>query len=322
MADRTTSRRFGLDKMALFEDLGYQPHEGQLAVHRSKASRRVLACGVRWGKSTCAAMEAIAALLEPREESLGWIVGPSYDLAHLIYRQCLALLERHLAHRIEEVTPRDHRILVRNLGGGLSEVRARSADNPASLLGEGLDWLILDEAARLKGAIWEGHLSQRLIDKRGWALLLSTPRGKGWFYAVFRRGQRARDPDFESWSFPSWTNPHLNRELIEREKKRLGADAYCQEYGAEFIGEGIEQCELCGDPDPNVSGLVILTRDEPIASCPECAAPVNASGKALQGVMNGQPYLSVIRVCVDDEDMVRYYEKDGAAVAEEPVVSE
>ena len=72
----------------------------------------------------------------------------------------------------------------------MSEVRGKTADNPVSLLGEGLDWLIVDEAARMKPMIWESHLSQRLIDKRGWALLISTPRGKGWFFDLFRRGQR------------------------------------------------------------------------------------------------------------------------------------
>ena len=69
----------------------------------------------------------------------------------------------------------ERRLVLRNLAGGFSEIRGKSADNPVSLLGEGLDWLIVDEAARLKPAIWEGHLSQRLIDKKGWALLISTP---------------------------------------------------------------------------------------------------------------------------------------------------
>ena len=55
-----------LNKDALFAQLNYVPHEGQLLVHRSRAKRRVLACGARFGKSLCAAMEAIAAGLEPK----------------------------------------------------------------------------------------------------------------------------------------------------------------------------------------------------------------------------------------------------------------
>ena len=73
-------------------------------------------------------------------------------------------------------------------------VEGRSADNPNSLLGEGLDWLIVDEAARLREELWEQHLSQRLVDRDGWALLISTPRGPGWFYRLYRLGQES-DPE-------------------------------------------------------------------------------------------------------------------------------
>ena len=66
-------------------------------------------------------------------------------------------------------------------------MRAKSADNLSSLLGEGLDWLIVDEAARLKSEVWQSHLSQRLVDKVGWALLASTPRGANWFYKLYPR---------------------------------------------------------------------------------------------------------------------------------------
>jgi len=97
-----------------------------------------------------------------------------------------------------------------------------------------LDWLIVDEAARLKPTIWEGHLSQRLIDKRGWALLISTPRGKGYFYDLFRRGQ-GQDFDYASWNYPSWTNPYLDPHLIEEERSRIPERVFRQEYGGEFI---------------------------------------------------------------------------------------
>jgi hypothetical protein len=120
------------------------------------------------------------------------------------------------------------------MGGGLSEIRGKSADNPVSLLGEGLDWLIADEAAWLKPAIWEGYLSQRLIDKKGWALLISTPKGKGFFYDLFRRGQ-GNDADYESWNHPSWSNPYLDATLIEQERGRLPERVFHQEYGGEFI---------------------------------------------------------------------------------------
>jgi len=232
MMNRKTTATF--NKRAFFQDLGYVPHAGQLRVHSSPAPRRILACGVRWGKTLCAAMEALAAAMVPAERTIGWVVAPTYDLSDRVYDQIERVAGQHLRRRIVSMKKHDRRIILRNLAGGLSEIRAKSADNPVSLLGEGLDFVIVDEAARLKPMIWESHLSQRLIDRRGWALLISTPRGKGYFYDLFRRGQ-GRDPDYASWNAPSWENPILDKETIDAERARLPERTYQQEFGAQFL---------------------------------------------------------------------------------------
>lgn len=228
-----------LNKRAFFRSLGYDPHPGQIRVHRSKAPRRVLACGVRWGKSLCAAAEGLAAAMSPADRSVGWICAPTYDLCSRVFRELTYLAASHLRDHVLAIRDSDRVVMLRNMGGGVSEIRAKSADNPVSLLGEGLDWLIVDEAARLKPMIWDSHLSQRLIDKQGWALLISTPKGKSWFFDMFRRGQ-SNDPAFESWNSPSWQNPHLDRELIEDERGRLPERVFAQEYEGRFV-EGAGQ---------------------------------------------------------------------------------
>src|SRR5687768_4043783 len=165
-----TKKLLRLDKAALFARLGYKPHPGQWEIHNSHAPRRIVACGVRWGKTTCAAMEGLAAALQPAERSVGWVVAPTYDLADRVFREIQLAALTHIRHRILVMKESERRLVLRNLSGGISEVRAKSADNPVSLLGEGLDWLVADEASRLKPAIWQSHLSQRLMDKHGWAL--------------------------------------------------------------------------------------------------------------------------------------------------------
>jgi hypothetical protein len=245
-------------KRRLFELLKYEPHEGQVAVHGSRASRRVVACGVRWGKTMCAAQEGLCAALEPRERSIGWVVAPTYDLAERVFSQIALTAMTHLRHRVVKFQEHEHRLILRNFGGGLSEIRGKSADNPVSLLGEGLDWLIVDEAARLKPTIWQNHLVQRLLDKRGWALLISTPRGKGWFFDLWRLGQRHEpDADFQSWNLPSWSSSLLDRDLIEKERARLPERTFRQEYGAEFL-------EGSGAVFRNVRDLATGVWQEPI----------------------------------------------------------
>jgi terminase large subunit-like protein len=233
------SPRQSLAKPRFFRDLGYEPHPGQQAIHSSPAPRRIVACGVRWGKTLCAAMEGLCAAMQPKKRSIGWVVAPTYDLCDKVFRELVVLAAEHLRHRIVTLKESERRLVLRNLSGGVSEIRGKSADNPVSLLGEGLDWLIADEASRLKPTIWESHLSQRLLDKRGWALLISTPKGKGWFFDLFRRGQ-GDDPDYASWNHPTWTNPHVSRELIEEERGRLPERVFKQEYGGEFL-EGAGQ---------------------------------------------------------------------------------
>lgn len=63
---------------------------------------------------------------------------------------------------------------------------------------------------------------------------VSTPKGKGWFFELFRRGQR-NDSDYQSWNCPSWANPHLDATLIDAERSRLPERVFRQEFGGEFL---------------------------------------------------------------------------------------
>jgi len=216
-----------LNKKNFFRDIGYAPHPGQWEVHRSTAPRRVVACGVRWGKSKLAAAEALCAAMEPCSRSVGWVIGPTYDLCDRVFREIVIIAAEHFPHRIKSLKESEKRLLLRNMSGGLSEIKGKSAENPISLLGQGLHWVILDEAARLKHTIWDSYISQRLIDHKGWALMISTPKGKGWFHNMYVRGQGG-DPDYESWNRPSWTNPYLDASLIEQERERLPERVFAQ----------------------------------------------------------------------------------------------
>jgi len=65
-------------------------------------------------------------------------------------------------------------------------------------------------------------------------LLISTPKGKGYFFDLFKRG-KVPTADYQSWNMPSWANPLLDRGVIEQERERLPDRVFRQEFGAEFI---------------------------------------------------------------------------------------
>lgn len=228
-----------VSKPALFKKIGYVPHPGQIKVHKSKVPMRVVVCGTRWGKTTCAAAEGLWAALSGGKHSVGWCVAPNYELATKVYREIERYVFEYFRNRVVRHVKGVHLLVIRNLSGGETEIRAKSADNAVSLLGEGLDWVIVDEASRLRPEIWDGYVSQRLIDKKGWALLISTPAGKNYFHDLYQRGVGG---DERTWSHhaPSWENPHLDREVIEAQRGKIPDRAFAQEYEASFI-EGAGQ---------------------------------------------------------------------------------
>jgi hypothetical protein len=287
--------RVRLHKGELFHALGYKPHAAQATVHACKARRRVMACGVRFGKSTVGVFEAIAALLEPRESGRGWLCAPTFDLTTRIFRHVVDLLHHHFPKRVIRFDARERLIVVANFGGGTTELRAKSTDKPVSLLGEALDFVIIDEAAKVREDVWSEHIAPRLLDRNGWALFLSTPDGGGWFYKEFRRAQKKKDPDYAGWQFPTSTNPHISSELIEAERKRLAPDVFRAQYLAEFVDVPIEQCETCRGPRPDAPCCIDLHNDEQPLRCPDCNGYVGKDGLTrVQLWPNGETYTMIL----------------------------
>jgi hypothetical protein len=249
-------------------------------------------------------MEALAALLEPRDRAVGWLVAPTYDVCQRIYTRLCAVITEKLGHRVLELSTREQKIVVTNLGGGTSELRCKSADHPVSLLGEALDFLIVDEAAQLSREVWEERLAPRLIDRKGWVLALSTPQGPGWFHEMFRRGQRQRDPECESWASPSRENPHIDPLLIEAERTRMLPEKFAQQFEAEFIGVPRDPCFTCGGPHEDAPGRITLPEDaredDFVPRCPACDMFVDADGRCI--VKRHSPQYSTFDV--DSEDPV------------------
>lgn len=124
--------------------------------------------------------------------------------------------------------------LIQLPGGG--SVQIRSADNPQSLRGEGLDYLVMDECAFIAEEAWTEALRPALSDRLGRALFISTPKGRNWFWRAFVRGQDGGD-EWASWQFPTGTNPYIAHTEIEAARLSLPERIFRQEYLAEFIDD-------------------------------------------------------------------------------------
>lgn len=223
---------------AIWEQMEYEPHAGQMLIHDSDARFKVATCGRRWGKSTSAVMDIVPDLLV--ENQLWWFVGPTYELGEREFRVLWDAI-----HKTPIVRMRGFKSAFNTKQGNMiiqfpwnTQVKVVSAEKPKSLQGIGLNGAIMCEAGEHEKFTWEKYIRPALSDKRGRALFPSTPKGFNYFYEFFMRGQDPQYPQWESWQFPTWTNTKVfsgrdDEEIIEAERS-LSTMMFEQEYGAQF----------------------------------------------------------------------------------------
>lgn len=120
----------------------------------------------------------------------------------------------------------------------------KSADNLDALVGEGVHTAILDEAARMVIEAWH-NVRTTLGFTRGRAYIISTPRGKTWFYELWRKGMQVvegqenpeYDPTFRSWNLPTNDNPFFSDEEFQQARLELPFEVFREFYLAEFLEE-------------------------------------------------------------------------------------
>lgn len=201
-------------------------HPKQRVVADDSTRFRVLSAGRRWGKS----MLGVALCVETAVKGgRAWWVAPSYPISAVGWREIKAL-----ARQIPGVTIRESDRIIETPSGG--SVQVRSADNPDSLRGEGLNFCVLDECAFMREEAWTEALRPALSDRRGRALFISTPKGRNWLWRIWMRGQ-GDDAEWKSWQFPTASNPYIAGSEIEAARHSLPQRIFEQEYLASFIDE-------------------------------------------------------------------------------------
>lgn len=201
-------------------------HPAQLAIHNCDARFRVVCAGRRMGKTRLGVWECIDVALHGGR---AWWIAPSFPIARVGWRPL-----KKLASQIPgtEVRLAEMSIMIPNGG----EVSVKSADNPDSLRGEGLDLAVMDEHAFMKSSAFPEAVRPALSDKLGRALFISTPRGRNHFWDLYQRGVRG-DDDYKSFYYPTSANPFIKASEIEAARHELPEIIFRQEYLAEFVDD-------------------------------------------------------------------------------------
>lgn len=198
-----------------------------MEVATSPARFRVAACGRRWGKTR---LGAALCLMTASTGGRAWWVAPTYKVSEVGWR-----LIRRMGQQVPGANIRHGDRLVALPGGG--EIQVRSADNPDSLRGDGLDFVVIDECAFVSEDAWQEALRPALSDKLGRALFISTPKGRNWFWHLWQRCIDADDHEWHGWQLPTSDNPYIVQSEIESARQGLPERIFNQEYMAMFLDD-------------------------------------------------------------------------------------
>lgn len=220
----------------------------QYAIAMHPAKTKVLAMGRRWGKSVLGG--AMVGVILQQHGRCAWI-APNYKNTRPMWRWLtLALAEDAKAGRV--TINKSDKTVETSLGGFLG---VYSGDNVDSIRGESFHLVVLDEAARLPEDAWTDAIMPTLADYDGDAVLISTPKGRNWFYNEWQNGAKGR-PDMRSWKAPTTDNPMPTiRQAAARVQEFVTERTYRQEWLAEFVESGgvfrnIRKLAI-GQPQPN-----------------------------------------------------------------------
>jgi hypothetical protein len=214
-------------------------HAGQRVVLRDPHRYRVIVAGRRWGKTQISKVSLIMAGASKRNQRV-WYVAPTYQMARGILWEDLKASIPRAWIRFNGIN--ETRMTIRLVNGSIIELKG--ADNPDTLRGVGIHFLVIDEAQDIKEETWSKVLRPTLATTGGRVLFIGTPKSFNWLYDRYIEGQKGdtyKDEKgrlivnaWKSWQFPTSTSPFISRSEIEQARKDMDLKSFRQEFEASF----------------------------------------------------------------------------------------
>jgi phage terminase large subunit-like protein len=287
-------------------ELNFQLLKWQQEVFKDDTRFKVIVAGRRTGKSRLSAITLLIEALNCPAGSAVMYVAPTLGQARSIMWDLLHDLGRPViksshVNNLEITLVNERKILL------------RGADNPDSLRGVSLTYLVMDEFAFIKMDIWEKVLRAALSDRKGRAMFISTPSGRNHFYDMYKLGASETDDEWKSWLFKTIDNETIDPKEIEAAKKTLSSFAFKQEYLASFDNAGTDLFKeqwLKYGPEPS-DGSYYIAID--LAGFREIRNATSAADKRLD-----QTAIAIVKVNDENEWWVKdikLFRKDVEATA-------
>lgn len=197
----------------------------QKKIFDDKNRFRICAAGRRSGKTFLSIWEMARVARYPNKKV--FYIAPSFRMAKQIIFEDLktAMIQRNWAKKINESD-----LSIALING--SKISLRSADNADSMRGVSLDFAVLDECAFMEEKTWTEVVRPTLSDRRGSALLISTPKGYDWFHQTWTNAHN--QADWSAYQYTTLEGGLVTAEEIEQARLDLDLKIFRQEYEASF----------------------------------------------------------------------------------------
>ena len=212
----------------------FTPHIGQKQVITAFADSKhkfgIMASPRQFGKSLLGQNLLLYWLLREPGQKGAWI-SPIYNQSKKVFQELTNAAHGLIQHKNKAD------LSITFING--STLLFLSAERFDSIRGFSFTHLVVDEGAFIKEqAINEAILpTLTAIGKK--CFIISTPKGKNWFYNYYMRGNQDNET-YISFKGNTTDNPYADQEFIAEQRRSLPSDIYKQEYLAEFTDAGSE----------------------------------------------------------------------------------
>ena len=234
-------------------ELNFSLLNWQQEVFKDETRFKVVAAGRRCGKSRLSAVTLLIEALNCPVGSAVMYIAPTLGMARTIMYDLLLDLGKPV---IKSAHVNNLEITLVNG----RKIMLRGADNPDSLRGVSLTYVVLDECAFIKEDTWQKIIRAALSDKKGRALFISTPSGRNWFYDIFNLGKEGEDEEWKSWHKTTADNETIDPKEIDAAKRTLSSFAFKQEYLSSFDTTGADVFKhewIKREPEPKNGSYVV-----------------------------------------------------------------
>ena len=219
------------------EVTGFRPHKGQTRVINkivNGSEKYITVVSPRQqGKSLLLINLILYYGINEKGSKIG-IIAPIYQQARKLMEDLYEAIKD--SGLVETTNFSNHEIKLKTG----SKIYFRSSEREDGLRGYTFNYLFMDEASYQSEDAYRRAIEPTALVHGKKVVLFSTPRGRDWFYQMYKLGHDSEYPNYTSVRMEQGDNPYINQEEIMAAKKVLPEAIYRAEYMGEFL-EGESQ---------------------------------------------------------------------------------